>query len=72
MNRFKCLPEQKQFLFYILYSGGIPCLLTFILVILDHIDSVPENLQPNLGYDGCFLNRKQIFRTPKNESNENN
>lgn len=62
MNRFKCLSEQKQFLVYILYSGGIPCLLTLILVILDHIESVPENLQPKLGNDGCFLNRKQKFR----------
>lgn len=65
MNRFKSLPEQKQFLCYILYSGGIPCLLTLILVILDHVESVPDNLQPNVGSDNCFLNRKQIEYTRK-------
>lgn len=60
MNRFKCLSEQKQFAFYILYSGGIPCLLTMILVIFDHVESIPENRRSSAVNDSCFLNREKI------------
>lgn len=52
------MTEQRQFVWYISYSCGVPLLLTFTIVILDIVESIPEPLQPGVGTNNCFLYRE--------------
>lgn len=54
-NSFKKLSENVQFVWYLMYGFGIPCLLISIVYIVDKIKTVPKYLRPGFDDSSCVL-----------------
>lgn len=57
-NSFKNYSERKQLVWYMLYGYGIPCVSVIVIYIIDHIESIPDRFQPQIGGNGCLMREK--------------
>ncbi|XP_015189497.1 PREDICTED: G-protein coupled receptor Mth2 [Polistes dominula] len=48
--------HRKRFLLYCLYAWGLACLMTVIVIVVDHTHILPNYLTPGIGLGSCWFN----------------